>query len=423
MRDSNDDLNRLREQAQQLNNLKPTKLMMETKRYIHTQKRPQGKTRSFGITRKASQALHQALWTAWSQRNATQFTHLVRLFLDNRPGDEIQLDLVISCLPHGAVQTVLSMPFSSMMVHVRSQARAWMEAHAYEEDHERRKRPRVRFADDAPSDSTITRTPRASSPNRPVSLDLGSCEHFCSYLVLKPEDRPPHSCVGHIDTSCDESFRHSFFPCAGDQCSPSVCQRKVGYSGELTRMDEILSRPMCEELSVLHQLQLAYRITAAVLKFNSTPWLEENWDLRSLTFFQLGSDLPSSLQTLHISVELGQSPQKGSTMDVDAADMNNALEDAKFMHGIQNLTLYNLGVALLSIGRWTPVNSNDIVQVRRMASRMCPLGPRYHEMTQKVLDCDFGFGKDLRKVKLQEAVYDNVLLELEDMMSTLAVQE
>jgi hypothetical protein len=114
-------------------------------------------------------------------------------------------------------------------------------------------------------------------------------------------------------------------------------------------------------------------------------------------------------------------------MDVDigssSLEFAAALEEAKLVHGIHNATMYNLGVALLSIGRWTTVDPHDVSQVRRIAMQACPLGPRFKEMTQRVLECDFGYGKDLKKPKLQEAVYDGVLLELESMILALSFDE
>ncbi|KAK0718489.1 hypothetical protein B0T26DRAFT_713443 [Lasiosphaeria miniovina] len=100
-----------------------------------------------------------------------------------------------------------------------------------------------------------------------------------------------------------------------------------------------------------------------------------------------------------------------------------ALDEAKLVHGIANVTMYNLGVALLAIGRWAAVDAGDVLSVRRMARLPSPLGPRYHDLTQRALDCDFGFGKDLARPKLQEAVYDGVLLELQSMISALSFDD
>ncbi len=88
-------------------------------------------------------------------------------------------------------------------------------------------------------------------------------------------------------------------------------------------------------------------------------------------------------------------------------------DDARLLCGIRNTTLYSLGVALLQIGRWKPVDEGDIIQVRKTADRASPLGPKYDELTRKCLYCDFGFGGDLTKPQLQAAVYEGVVCELE----------
>ena len=207
-----------------------------------------------------------------------------------------------------------------------------------------------------------------------------------------------------------------------------------------TRLDQLLAQPRSNELSVPDQLQLALRIASAVLKFNSTSWLSEYWGLQDLFLFEgFGVDLPASLHTLHLGAEWTQSSRTSreqaepcTVLDMDpspppgasaSASVQAALEEAKLIHGIHNATMYNLGVALLSIGRWTPVDGHDILGVRRMALQACPLGPKFQDMTQRVLDCDFGYGKDLTKPKLQKAIYDGVLVELEGMIAALSFDE
>jgi hypothetical protein len=72
-----------------------------------------------------------------------------------------------------------------------------------------------------------------------------------------------------------------------------------------------------------------------------------------------------------------------------------------------------------AVRRWEKVDPGDVEGVRRLASQPCFLGPKYRELTERVIDCDFGQGKDLRKPKLQEAVYESVVLELEAMIAVL----
>lgn len=107
---------------------------------------------------------------------------------------------------------------------------------------------------------------------------------------------------------------------------------------------------------------------------------------------------------------------------MDSAGNLRFFKEAKLIHGIYNATVYNLGVALLSIGRWARVDPNDVLNVRRTVSQPYPLGPKYQEMTQKVLECDFGCGKDLSKTPLQHAIYEGIMLELKSMISSLSIR-
>ena len=279
---------------------------------------------------------------------------------------------------------------------------------------------------DAESGGDQSLSERDDTTTTPPSVDLSCSQHLCSKLLPPPiqhkSKRVTSTCLGHLDATAGDTFRLSFFPCCSGVCRPSLCYTTLGQDQcELMRMDEMISRPRASDLSIIHQLQLALRIATAVLKFNATPWLSDFWTLKDLAFFSRNADLPSSLQTLHFSIE---SAAIGSAMDVDGhRPVSDELEEARLLHGIQNATLYSLGVALLSIGWWNHLDPYDVLQVRRLAGTLCPLGPRYHEVTKKVLECDFGYGKDIEKPKLQEAIYSDVLLELESMISILSLDE
>ncbi|KAK3390129.1 hypothetical protein B0H63DRAFT_507537 [Podospora didyma] len=454
LRSSNNDLKLLREQASDLGKPKATTAAIANIATTSTTNpcnaiRCSGRQRlppefsSYSATRRASQALYDALWAAWSTQDAAHFRHLVKLFLETKTDEGVQLNLVISCLGQDLLAPGI------VKVHVKSQILDWMaektlsSVNTGREEPTQKRRRVVTFADDENSDteknqiSPKRKVPaKPSLPEPPATVDLRCSQHICSELLPRrsiPRKQHPSSPVGYLEDTCShERFRHSFFQCCEGVCNPALCSgpgtMMSGTAPSPIRLDSILAQPRSGELSVPHQLQLALRIASAVLKFNSTSWLGEYWGLQDLYFFERDADLPASLQTLHLGVEWARDmkPSSGGAlmMDVDSsAAMAGALEDAKLVHGIHNATMYNLGVALLSIGRWSPVDPNDVLQVRRIALQSCPLGPRFQEMTQRVLECDFGYGKDLKKPKLQEAVYDGVLLELESMISALSVDE
>lgn len=490
LRKSNNDLKLLREQASELG--RPRKVAATRVNASNTAVRSAPRRRlpsefsSYSATRRASQALYDALWAAWSTQDAAHFRHLVKLFLETRSDEGVYLSLVISCLRQDLTQPL---SFNNMIkVHVKSQLLDWLtdlpacptsDPTLNPKLPNKKRRRIVRFADDedgnhSADEASECLTHNGSAAQTPLAaLDLKCSQHLCSELLLKrnpPEEQQPQqprspssiaaAAVGYLDTCSQDRFRHSFFHCCEGVCDPALCGGGGGggpsttnplvaeqqYPPEPIRLDQLLAQPRrSDELSVPDQLQLALRIASAVLKFSSTNWLGEYWGLRDLYYFErrgeaaAAADLPASLQTLHLGVEWtrggcaggGRCGGGGATlMDVDNIDSSSsssspsglaaALEEAKLIHGIHNVTMYNLGVALLSIGRWTAVDPHDVVHVRRMALQASPLGPRFQEMTQKVLECDFGYGKDLRKPKLQEAVYDGVLLELESMISALS---
>ena len=97
--------------------------------------------------------------------------------------------------------------------------------------------------------------------------------------------------------------------------------------------------------------------------------------------------------------------------------------------GINSLPLFFLGVALLEIAHWKPIeknmtgkdDNNQIYTARRLASGRAPLGPVYQRIAKKCLQCNFGVGTDLVKDDLRAAVYNDVVCELEGMIKQLSI--
>lgn len=227
-----------------------------------------------------------------------------------------------------------------------------------------------------------------------------------------------------------DDLRHFVYPI----CDPGECLSSKVKSDPAS-LYQILQLPVERTISVAEQLRLALKLVRAVLQFHATPWLKPLWHLQDLAYFQTGEDLSASLSTLHISTELAQrhphrsDPPDALMVDIggssDAKDSSSELEllvEAQRECGIRNLTMHSLGVALLQIGQWDPLRPDNIVEIRKVADiagNGSRLGPRYQRLTQKCLDCDFGFGKDLTHAELQGAVYRDVACELEDLISVL----
>lgn len=173
-------------------------------------------------------------------------------------------------------------------------------------------------------------------------------------------------------------------------------------------------------ISIHEQLRLALRLARSVLQYHSTPWWRRNWCLSDLSYYQIDEELSTSLATLHIDAKLvsrtDHMAMQRVLTEVPTAPQD---DDAEMLCGIRNVTLHSLGVALLQIGWWECLDTEDIVAVRKAASKPSRLGPRYDELTAKCLYCDFGFGADLNKPQLQGAIYENVVYELEQMVGLL----
>ncbi|KAL7800167.1 hypothetical protein V8C37DRAFT_364331 [Trichoderma ceciliae] len=425
---SNGGFRRLREQVSELQ----TPSCYATKRWAERTRKLPLEFGAYGAIRRASKALYEALTTAWSStQGPAHLGHFVRLFLDAKAEADVQMEIAILCyddqLRHRALfQTSLTrLEVRSRTIDSIAWSNAGLLASASEADgsqNEGRKRQRVRFSSvsEASAGSFVSTAATAPSTTTP-SDKLQLTGHFCPELskrCLSPDRACDKDGLGHIDSSMQETFRHCFFPCSkGSPCS------NMGLD-DVMPMDEALGQSAWNKLTIVGQLRLAHRLVSAVLKFNSTPWLNETWSVADVSFFRQGDDLTKSLQTLHFGVELihrGPEPA-ASLMEVESpTSLAHSAEDAQYKHGVRNVTLYSLGAALLAIGRWERIDHNDIEGVRRLASQSCYLGPVYQELTQKILDCDFGYGRDLKKPRLQEAIYETVVLELESMISSLDI--
>lgn len=391
---------------------------------------------AYGTIRRASKALHEALKATWSNTEVPRLRHLVKLFLDAKAETDVQMEIAILCYDDILQQRPL-LETSLTRVQVRSRTMdsiTWSNASLPIPTDDawsgRRKRQKLRFgsvsdssdiASEASQAASIVSTATSQSSATPHdSLQLTG--HFCSEIA-KRCSTPNIICnkegLGHIDGPVQEAFRHCFFPYPKD----SHCIN-MGLD-DVMPMDEALGQSAHNRLDIVSQLQLAHRLVCAVLKFNSTPWLNDVWNVGDLAFFRQGDDLTESLQTLHFGIEMHHNaPDLGdSAMEVESPTslVHLSIEDAHYKHGVRNVTLFSLGAALLAIGRWERVDHNDIEGIRRLASQRSYLGPVYQELTQKVLDCDFGYGKDLKKPRLQEAVYETVVLELESMIASLDI--
>lgn len=250
-----------------------------------------------------------------------------------------------------------------------------------------------------------------STSSKIAPMNLCSAQDMCTHLCRHSQ---PHSTLGagsyvisYLDTPDD--FRHYLYPV----CDPKEClsTRSVG---EPAPLNSIFTHAVDQTITVPQQINLAVKLVKGVLKFQSTPWLRPLWRLQDLSYFQTDEGLAASLGTLHFSTELSHHNLQDTVM-TEAPQFT----PTELVSNVQQPTLYSLGVALLQIGRWSQLNPDDILKVGELAERDCRLGSRYQKVTRKCLECDFGFGEDLTQLDLQNAVYRDVVCELEDLVSMM----
>jgi hypothetical protein len=289
LRESNTDLRLLREQIGELTKSRPKTVAALSRRRASNKQLPP-EFRSYGATQRALKALYDALNIAWSKGDATQFKHIVRIFLDTKAENDVQMSIIISCLGRNIIKQ------SMLMIHVRSQTLDCMDTNSVSATHhipvldpeDTVPKPKragvVRFLDD----ESLERSSATVQTSTRGAIDLRASQHFCSDLALshipqRHQAATGESCVGFLDTCSHEKFRHMFFCCHEGVCNPAICQGGfMSEPGGLRRLDDILAQPRSGELFVQHQLQLALSLVSAVLKFNSTPWLDEHWGLRDV---------------------------------------------------------------------------------------------------------------------------------------------
>jgi hypothetical protein len=114
------------------------------------------------------------------------------------------------------------------------------------------------------------------------------------------------------------------------------------------------------------------------------------------------------------------------TSDIGMADKSESPLDEAQRRGVYNSTLFCLGMALLQIAYWKPLDllaedydEDTIDTVRRLANGKTIFGAWYDELVSKCLRCDFAMGTDLRDAKLQKAVFNDITVPIEEIVTKL----
>jgi hypothetical protein len=279
-----------------------------------------------------------------------------------------------------------------------------------------------------------TKPPPQSTANELEStLDLAAIPGVCEFLrqkcnfVGKAKACPTYiACFRH-----SAEARYVFY--LSSKGYPAQGAGLANSFHQISLIDYLHSQ-FQETISVVQQYKLALKLTRAVLHFHSTPWFGDEWGIGQLLVIQRGEetqeDIPLYINSTLAAVKSEDMIQ--GTADnpvVHSSDNNNKskvpLSPAQ-RRGVDNISLFCLGTALLEIAHWKPVNSlredyddDSIDTVRRMANGGTVLGKWYDAAIRKCLRCDFAFGCDLGRIELQRAVYSEVICPLEDLITKL----
>lgn len=289
----------------------------------------------------------------------------------------------------------------------------------------RKKKRRVHF-----NNST-----RSGTPDEEVTTTIGQivlpefnlCDtkSICNYLKRNYgicDGTVSKDCLGYLETPC-HMYKHKFF--LGDKATNRVAGPRA-YTTVYSIFD-IMRQEADDVLEVEDQLKLAHKTALAILQYNETPWLVDRWRLSNMSYFGSRQTFDeAALKTLHLSSQISATGTLDNGLDME--DTEQAVSD-EIKYGINNLPLFFLGVALLEIAHWKPLESkmiprdqeDQVFTARRLAMGRAPLGPEYQKIAQKCLQCNFGFGTNLNSKSLQTAVYNDVVCELEGMIERLTV--
>ncbi|KAI1123164.1 hypothetical protein F5Y10DRAFT_57969 [Nemania abortiva] len=294
---------------------------------------------------------------------------------------------------------------------------------------------KIRFADEP--DIRADDSDQGMLEPEPSTIDLSSIENTCNFLEQNSKTAPKthgfHKYLGYLQTS--QSCRHIFYVYPSNH--PPTDSNVILLIRQHTLRDLLLSTKG-EPVSLKYQLSWAVKLTLAVLKFHSTPWLQDNWRTTDLLLptlelstmakpsLFLKTDLPNK-RTTEKSLA-GTSEVDAIMTDQDGVAAHIILsEDYDECHyGINNQILWALGIALLEIAHWTPLDElkpegciDDVVAIRGVAKRKTLLGGTYEAIVRKCLQCNFGCETDLNCAELQAAVYNGVVCPLQDTIEKL----
>ncbi|OSS48635.1 hypothetical protein B5807_06748 [Epicoccum nigrum] len=210
----------------------------------------------------------------------------------------------------------------------------------------RKKLKWAKVVDTPLNDERLSVNIQVGGPATIIEINLCHTKSMCHYIRSHHEAMRkvanPRRCIGYLEIP--QMYMHRFY----------VREKDLRIERHVSKMHSIFDAMRCDvenALDMNDQIRIAHRISRAILQYNDTPWLNSRWHLRDMRFFGLEDDLNEDTQkTLHVSSELSP-PNNNSTTRCSMEDIQgtrNTVSD-EIRYGINNMTLFFLGVALLEI--------------------------------------------------------------------------
>lgn len=286
------------------------------------------------------------------------------------------------------------------------------------QSNQRKKAKTVQWATLPSARSAFVSTPCEFSD---IATDLRQTKNICSFLMQRYTARtitPGLRCVGYLQDS--GLYKHSFYFRNGT----TTHDLNASSQAKIYSIEDAMKQDVYDFISVVDQLRIAHKLAIAVLQYNETPWLPNHWRLLDMKYLETSGTMDTTaLRTLHLSSEI---ITRSNTAQMDGVKLAKDAATNQMRQGITNSTLFCLGVALLEIAYWSPIeekateddDENPVLTARRLQKdRAPPLGVDFQSIAKRCLSCDFGFGDQLSEKGLQSAVYTNVVCELEELIT------
>ena len=254
-------------------------------------------------------------------------------------------------------------------------------------------------------------------PSNSISFD-SMRKDLCDYLrryVRRPAHEGVCACVLENSGSC----KNILYPSSTATC---LQRRQATSLGQL--ISSVTEQGSNSKIPLFERVHLAKNLAIAVLQYHATPWLTASWRSEDVYFFGLenssSTQMTPSLSSPHLNVKIKESGEQLSRA--------SAFPPHEFA---RNTLLFSLAVVLLEIAHSTrletmyqPIdhmNGQENPYTRFFAARRLAkfeysiLGPRYHKIVERLVECDFGYGDDLASHQLQAAIHNEVVCPLEQL--------